>query len=64
MIEETYSNGNTKSCSYLLRFASGKEKEINFNECGILHEGEKIRIKYLETMITKHILLIAFKKVP
>jgi len=64
MIEETNYNVITKSCSYVLRFPSGKEKEVNFNTCSILNEGEKIRIKYLETMITKHILPIAFEKVP
>jgi hypothetical protein len=63
IFEEINSNVVTKSCSYVLRFSSGKEKEVNFNECDILNEGEQIRIKYLETMITKHILPIAFEKV-
>jgi hypothetical protein len=62
IIEENNSNGWIKSCSYILRFSSGKEEEVNFNECDILNEGEKIRIKYLETMIIKRKLPIAFEK--
>lgn len=63
VFEDITTKGKLNSASYLVRFSSGKEKEINFKSDVDFYKGDKLEINYLKTKITKQILLKNYKKV-